>query len=104
ARPPQPQHLPEMRVAERELASDLVVRLVEGAAGDEDADHDGLAGARSLLGRIALKTSPPTTAATAPITLCQRKATFVLLAAHATEPMPVSKPAKAPFDVARGKP
>src|SRR6185436_14559151 len=73
ARTPQLQHLADVRVGERQTAGDLVVGLVERAASDEDADHERLAvapWAAGRPGRIALKTSPPTTAATAPITLC----------------------------------
>ena len=46
--------------------------------------------------------SPTITTTTAPMTLCQRKATFVNAAAHATDPIPAIRPMKAPFAVARG--
>jgi Na+(H+)/acetate symporter ActP len=39
ARSPEAQHLRQVRVAEGQAPVNLVVGLVEGAAGDEDADH-----------------------------------------------------------------
>ena len=53
--------------------------LVEGAAGDEDANHR----LRPLVTRLTA--IPTMTTATAPITLCQRNATLVYVAAQPTE-------------------
>src|SRR5262245_19470910 len=53
--------------------------------------------ARLLPGAMALTRRPTTTTARAPITLCQRNATFVYVAAKATEAIPAMRPTKAPF-------
>jgi copper homeostasis protein len=50
----------------------------------------------------SLTITPTTTTATAPTTLCQRKATRVNDAAQATETMPATRPTNAPLPVARG--
>jgi len=44
ARPPQPEHLGDVRVLEEEVSGELVVLLVERPPGDEDADdvHESL--------------------------------------------------------------
>ena len=51
-------------------------------------------------GSTRLTPSPTVTAATTPITLCQRNATFVNEAAHPTDAMPAISPMNAPFAVA----
>ena len=60
------------------VPADLVVGLVEGAAGHKDANHGRSADRTSALHLSARPThdQPTTTTATAPITLCQRKATL----------------------------
>jgi hypothetical protein len=42
ARSSQAKHLGQVRVSKAKAAADLVIGLVEGAAGDEDANHPSL--------------------------------------------------------------